>query len=453
MLPRFEIVRRARPVDLVAPRFVAVESEGDVQAPLPQPAPYVAIEATVSGSASLVLESEGHTLRASYDADGGRAWLTVDGREHRSRRFGRVEGPVDGLALVLSGWQVAALTRLGRGWTARARHDLTGTLATHDEAFCAALHVRTEGVARVRGGGYGQVGLRDQRFVTTADGDPVRLPDGRLALSASHAGLGFFGTGHTGLWALDPDSLSLEHLSDLFFRRPGERGAWGDHATHVVRHHDRWLVATSTWGDFDRTPGRLRAVLAETGADVLRGRHVLDTRELVIPTGPARSVGVWDPHLVRADGEWLVGFVSATRFFRFHPGLAVGPTLDNLSFRAAAPDRIATEGSTLVRLEEGMRLLASDGRDGRRGQRAGFPVFDLDLRQVGTLDAPYPSNLPWPTITRLADGSWLMVTFNGSRWGGGLLDYGTHGQVVFLRAAATSAEEEPRPAQSRRGSA
>ena len=133
--------------------------------------------------------------------------------------------------------------------------------------------------------------------------------------------------------------------------------------------------------------------------------------------------------------------------------VAVGPTLDDLSFRAAAPDRIATEGSTLVRLEEGMRLLASDGRDGRRGQREGFPVFDLDLRQVGTLDAPYPSNLPWPTVTQLADGSWLMVTFNGSRWGGGLLDYGTHGQVVFLRAAATSAEEEPRPAQSRRGSA
>ena len=55
---------------------------------------------------------------------------------------------------------------------------------------------------------------------------------------------------------IHPTTLALEHLSDLFFRRPDAPGAYGDHATHLVRDGDRWLVATSTWGDFDRSrPG------------------------------------------------------------------------------------------------------------------------------------------------------------------------------------------------------
>ncbi len=105
-------------------------------------------------------------------------------------------------------------------------------------------------------------------------------------------------------------------------------GAYGDHATHLLRDGDRWLVATSTWGDFDRRrPGAtVRATLAETDADLLTGAHLLDTRPLDLPTTGLRSVGVWDPHLVRTDDGWLVGFVSATRFFRFHPALATGPT-------------------------------------------------------------------------------------------------------------------------------
>jgi hypothetical protein len=221
---------------------------------------------------------------------------------------------------------------------------------------------------------------------------------------------------------------------------------YGDHATHLVRDGDlatgRWLVATSTWGDLDvTTPERRRrasvsVTLAESTADLTRGRHVLDTRELRLPTDGFTSVATWDPHLVRDGDRWLVGYVSAPKLFRFHPVLAAGPSLDDLTLLAADPDRRATEGTTLLRVEQGWRVVASDGRDGRRGQRKAYPVFDLDLRQVGALDAAYLTNLPWPALARDPDrqGGWLMVAFNGRPAGGAVLGYGTHGDVVVLRS-------------------
>ena len=140
--------------------------------------------------------------------------------------------------------------------------------------------------------------------------------------------------------------------------------------------------------------------LADTDADLLTGRHVLDTRPLRLPTDGLRSVGVWDPHLVRIDGRWHVGFVSASRFFKFHPALAAGDTLDDLRLLGADPARTATEGTTLARVGGEWVVLASDGRQGPRGHRAAFPVFDLALRQTGRLHAPYPTNIPWPTVVR-----------------------------------------------------
>jgi hypothetical protein len=77
-------------------------------------------------------------------------------------------------------------------------------------------------------------------------------------------------------------------------------------------------------------------------------------------------------------------------------------------------------------------VLASDGRDNRRRHRAAYPVFDLDLRQVGTVSAPYPTNLPWPTLVPTPQGM-LMVGFDGAPSGGRLAGYGTHGAVVIAR--------------------
>jgi len=431
MLPRFEAAGRARPVDLVAPGT-------DLAAPL---APYVAVQGEVSGpgAVELTLASGAVTLRGRYD-DGLALAVTAGGRttDHRSRRLGRPGGAVDAVGLTLTGTHLAVLSRAGGAWTVRGRVDLAERLDTRDEGWLAGLAATSAGpVAEVRAGRFGQLGLRDLRLVTHADGRPYREGDEAL-LTATSAGPGFFDTAHTSVWGLDPRTLALRHRADLYFRRPDRPGVFGDHATHLLRDGDRWLVATSTWGDFDRrAPGATVSVtLAETGADLLSGAHVLDTRPLVLPTTGLRSVGTWDPHLVHTAEGWLVGYVSARRFFRFHPVLAAGPSLDELTLRGAAADRRATEGPTLLRIDGAWRLLASDGREGRPGQRERYPVFDLSLAEVGALDAPYPTNIPWPTLLELGvedGGGWLMVGFDGTRYGGPLVGYGSHGDVVFAR--------------------
>jgi hypothetical protein len=74
-------------------------------------------------------------------------------------------------------------------------------------------------------------------------------------------------------------------------------------------------------------------------------------------------------------------------------------------------------------------VLASDKR------RRCYPVLDLELREVGTLDAAYPSNIPWPTLVAL-EGQELLVGFNGAAYGGRLVGYGSHGEVVIQRAVS-----------------
>jgi hypothetical protein len=429
VLPRFEIVHRTRPVDLVRPG-------SDLARPA---APYVAVTADLvgPGPASLTLGRGDDELAAVLD-EGGIALRVTTGATtttHRSRRFGRPEAEVEGMALSLTATHVVAFTREGGRWRVRARFDLHERLDPHDEAWVHGLAASADGpLADVRAGSFGQLGLRDLRVVTHADGTPYRDGSGYL-LTATSAGPGAFATGHASVWAFDPDVLDLEHRADLFFRRPHSPGVYGDHACHLLRDDDRWLVASSTWGDFDkaRDHHEVTTTLAETTVDVTSGTHVLETRPLALPTDGMRSVGVWDPHLVRTDDGWLVGYVSARRYFRFHPALAEGPDLDSLRLRAAATGRRATEGATLAHLNGRWRLLASDGRDGRRGQNTRFPIFDLDLREVGALDAPYPSNIPWPTLLE-HDGRWLLICFDGVRYGGKLVGYGSHGDVVIARA-------------------
>lgn len=428
MLPRFEIVHRSRPVALVQPG-------SDLDRPV---APYVAVEAVVTGPGrvELSLASGDVTLVGRYDDRGLSLDVTAGGSTttHRSRRHGRPEDAVEGVALTLTGPHLVVLSHEDGAWQARGRVDLTDRVDTSDEAWLARLEPAAAGpVTDVRSGRFGQVGLRDLRLVTHADGTAYRDGDGVL-LTATSAGPGHFAAGHTSVWRLDPDSLDLTHRADLFFRRTAQRGVYGDHASHLFRDGDLWRVATSTWGDFDRSreDATVSVTLAESAADLTTGAHVLDTRPLGLPTTGLRSVGVWDPHLVRTADGWLAGYVSATKFFRFHPVVAEGSDLDSLTLRAAATDRRATEGTTLHRLDGSWQVLASDGRDGRRGQRERYPVFDLDLTETGTLDAPYPTNISWPTLLE-HDGGWLMIGFNGSRYGGPLVGYGSHGAVVFAR--------------------
>ena len=409
-LPPFAPAGSVRPVELARP--------GRLDAPL---APALTVEAPPD-VAELALTSGDDRLAVTY---GDRFTLTVTASDgtttHRSRRSGRPDGPVDRIALTLTGTHLVGWGHERDGWVARGRVDLSDRVDTRDEGWLARV-VAEGGELRA----FGQLGLRDLRAVTTAEGTPYVEGDGVL-LSATSAGPGFFDTAHTSVWRLDPRTLALTHLSDVFFRRQNRPGVHGDHASHLVRDGDRWLLATSTWGDFDsaRSGASVDCTIAETDADLLSGRHVLDTRPLPLPTTGLGSVGVWDPHLVRTDDGWLAAYVSARRFFEFGPVLASGPDLDRLGLRAAGVGHLETEGPTLHRVDGDWRVLVSDSR------RRCYPVLDLELRETSVLDAPYPTNIPWPT---LVDGGTLMVGFDGEAYGGRVIGYGSHGAVRFARA-------------------
>lgn len=435
MLPAFEIVARHRPIALV----------GTPGAPLV--APFAAVEADLDGDRAELALTHPDGTRLAVRIDGRAVSVHVGERALRSRRHGRTRVPPRRLGLSLTGRHLAVLTHEDEAWVVRGRVDLreAGGPDTPAAGWAGGLlGTGSGGATGVRTGPFGQLGLRDVRLVSHADGTPYRV-DGDVLLTATSAGPGFFDTAHTSVWALTPDDR-VEHRADLFFGRPDRPGVHGDHATHLVRDGDHWLVATSTWSDFPadrraRVPGALRVTLATSSADLTTGQHVLATRELLLPAPDgAPSVGTWDPHLVRdpATGEWLVGYVSARRFFDFHPVLAAGPTLDDLTLRGAATERRATEGTTLLRDGDTWRVLASDGRDNPRATRGRFPVFDTSLREVGTVTAPYPTNIPWPSVVppdpAVPGDGWRLVTFNGRPAGGTLAGYGTHGDVVVMRA-------------------
>jgi hypothetical protein len=453
VLPRFEIVDRLRPVVLISPGQIHMDnawSPGDAPSSAwfthPAKAPYVAMvleldHAELAGRLEFGwVAADGSRLLGWYD--GGRRLLGIElaragGRpsRHRSRRFGRPDGAVGAVALTLTGTHLTVFARAGETWTARGRVELAEVIETRSDELLAGLSAGfawqprfddPAPIGRLRAGSFGQLGLRDLHAATYADGGVVR-DDGRIVLTATHAGPGFFDTGHTGVWTFDPETHALEHRADLFFRRSDRAGVYGDHATHLVRDGDTWLVATSTWGDFDRTS--VSITLARTTADLLRGQHVLDTVPLAVPS---TGVGVWDPHLARIEGAWHVGYVTATRFFAFHPALCRGPDLDRLELVAEDLSRTSTEGVSLIELDDGWRLLASDGRDNPGGVGQRFPVYDLALTEVAAIDAPYPTNIPWPMVVPDGDG-WLMLTFDGTRYGGAVLGYGTHGDVVVMR--------------------
>ncbi len=457
MLPPFEIVDRLRPVDLISPGQVRVDQGW---APDEAPAHWTSAASSLAPFISLVLDltapgsdgvlrfgwtaSDGSRLMGWYD--GSRRTLGLDpvdaaGRtsRRRSRRFTRPDGPVGSLALTLTGTHLTMFTAEGGAWTARSRVDVATLLDSRSESFLGGLTAgfwwesRDDGpdrapVSRLRAGPYGQLGLRDLHVATYADGG-VFHDDGRIVLTATHAGPGFFDTGHTGVWTFDPVTHALEHRSHLYFRRKGRPGVQGDHATHLVRDGDEWLVATSTWGDFDRSS--VSITLARTTADLLHGEHVLDTRPLQVPS---TGVGVWDPHLTRIDGLWYVAYVSATKFFVFHPALSRGASLESLELVGEDLSRTATEGTVLLQIAGVWHVLASDGRGNRAGRRERFPVYDLTMTEVGALDAPYPTNIPWPMVVAQED-RWLMLTFDGTTYGGAALGYGTHGDVLVLRTS------------------
>lgn len=441
----FQPVARTRPFALLAPGFVAVDrtpepATGLVLADEGPPAPFAAVEVRVdaaegSVAAGLASAAGDHVLvRWSSDTSRISLELRTDGRTRVLRRRKVRLGSAFALAFVLCENQVTALVDEGEGWR---------PVLTERDKVAAAVDLCAEevlgglryawggdgtGLESVRAGIFGMTGVRDPHLVQRADGRPY-VRDGRYFMTWTCAGPGFFQQAHWTVWSFDPASPEDQRLeAQLFSRRDGR--VVGDHAGQVVRDGRRWLVATSSWGDFE--PGSIHVRHTSTTADVLRGVHVLDTEPTSLPT----RHGSWDPALTRVDGTWHVGFVespsqAAGKSFDFHPALArtsSGTWHEGLEPVAAATTLHQSEGPILARVQGEHWLLASDA------DHQSDPVFDRTGRRVGRLDAPDPTNIPHPQLVPRPSGGWWLVTFDGTPYAARTLGYGTHGDLVVMRA-------------------
>ncbi len=141
--------------------------------------------------------------------------------------------------------------------------------------------------------------------------------------------------------------------------------------------------------------------------------------------------------MTRIDDRWHLAFVESPSQdpFDFHPALAVGEpgAAYDEEFALVGADTALhqCEGPILQQVGGEWYLLASDG------DRRVYRVYDLSLKRLGTLDAPYGTNIPHPQIVERPGGGYLIVTFDGKQYGEDVLGYGGHGDVVILSSSPT----------------
>jgi hypothetical protein len=441
---KFAVAEQFRPFALIAPKFVQVDTRARpgtlVKTGVRPKAPYGTVTVEVSGESAFVVAGlAGDTTSAlgTYDAVAKQAGIEIT---TPSGTTVVKTAPADlpatfGFAVVVNENAVTVLADTGTGWRpllterdqVRARIDLRdpAVLGRLGYAYGSRGPAR---LGRVRAGYFGQAGVRDPHVVQHADGRPY-LRHGKLYLTMTNAGLGFFQQAHWAVWTLDlADPTKLDQVATLFFARDGV--VLGDHAGQIVRddEHDRFILLMSSWGDFAFTGVHVRHTT--TRADVLSGVHVLPTEQLLLPT----TVSSWDPGLTKIDGRWHVGFVESPTqqpAFVFHPALAAAPRgadYDHgLTLLGADLSVSQTEGPILQQVGGHWYLFASDG-DARE-----YPVYNLRLRKLGTLHAPYGTNIPHPMLVRIG-GRWWLPTFDGTQYAEDVLGYGGHGDFILMRA-------------------
>jgi hypothetical protein len=448
---RFQEVARQRPRALLSP-FVDVDRGADAVGDRltglgagPR-APFCAVVVDLAGPADTGVTECGLTtpagpVLARLDAAAGTAELVAAGAVVRSVPLdGRTPA---GLACVVNENQVSVLLGgPGGEWTpvlteragVAARLDLRDPAVLGRSEYAAAASGPRP--LRVRAGYSGPAGVRDPQVVRTADGRPL-VRDGRLHLTMTSAGLGFFQQASWGVWAIDlADPTRVEQVAALYSARDGL--LLGDHAGQVLVDEatGRTTVLTSSWGDHDPATGvHVRATT--TAEDLLSGVHVLATERVVLPT----EVGAWDPSLARVDGRWYLAFTECDSFapprYEFRAALAVTDAEDptqGLVRVGADAGRRQTEGTLLVPAGGSWLLLSSD-RDA-----AEYPVHDLGLRLLGRVQAPYGTNIPHAMVVPGGtDGRtpWL-VTFDGTPWHEDVFGYGTHGDLVVMAGTVES---------------
>lgn len=421
----FRIRHQYRPFDLIAPRFVQCDSDrGGTQAQVRPVAPFCAVTLRASGAVAAGLVGAGTSVLGRY-ADGvATIEVTVAGTTTVVGSAPVALPATFGFAVVVNENAVTVLADTGAGWQPllTERDGVRALIDLRDPKVLRRLHYAWEGahVGRVRAGYFGQAGVRDPHVVQYADGRPY-IRNGKLYLTLTNAGLGFFQQAHWGVWTLDlRDPTRLEQVAILFFARDGV--VLGDHAGQIVVDGDEFVVAMSSWGDFDFAGVHVR--YTRTKVDVLSGVHVLATTPMPLPT----DVSSWDPAMARINGRWHVAFVESpaqSPAFVFHPALASGSSLESLTLVGADRTVDQTEGTIIQRIDGDWYVLASDG-DARV-----YKVYDLRLRLQGTLDAPYGTNIPHPMVVPVLGRHWLL-TFDGTQYAEPILGYGGHGDFIVM---------------------
>ncbi|HLR83948.1 MAG TPA: hypothetical protein VK059_03310 [Nocardioidaceae bacterium] len=437
---------RFRPFALVSPGFEQCSDAGGTYDHLyrarahPQ-APYVAIELTVESAEAPVTAGltapDGDGIVVVYHPGRRRVRIiaVVDGERH-TLRSRRVRADVQRLAFVACENQITGVIDAGRGWrpAVTVRDRVAALVDLRDPETLSSLAytwgTRGRGPATLRditAGVFGMTGVRDPHLVQYADGEPY-LRDGKVLVTMTCAGMGFFTQAHWGVFEIDlRRPAQMRQVAHLFTRR--DDLLLGDHAGQIVVDGDECIVVVSSWGDF--TPERgVHVRHTTTGLDVLDGVHILETERLALPTRHS----AWDPSLTRIDDRWRLAYVESPSQapFRFRPALAApragAAYAHDLELVGTDTAHDQCEGPIIARVDDEWRVLSSDGHARE------YPVYDLSMRRVGELDAPYGSNIPHPQIVAGdgIDGEW-MLTFDGTPWGERVLKYGTHGDVVLMR--------------------
>lgn len=417
--------------------------------------------------AGLVQDADNAVL-VSYDRATGEAAVEVlaDGeRRVLGTQAADLVAPYQ-FAFVVNENEVVALADTGDGPQPLIRRNVSEVVDLRSQEVLATHHnavgIRSGGgggggetvIGGVRAGYWGQAGVRDPHTVTDLDGAPL-IRDNQLYLTLTQSGLGFFQQAHWGVWTLDLDSYELRQVANLFFTRDDRGLVFGDHAGHIVVDGDRFIVANSTWGDFGRDGAAVQVNYTATEVDVLAGVHVLDTRPMQLPLDglPSAAAGQWDPHIVRIRGRWYVAFVNARVFFDFYPALAAGRGLESLEFVGADGGKNQTEGTVMQKLGGEWYLLTSSGDTEVGGPTEAYPVYDLQMRFVQNLDAPHPTNIPWPMVTPIpvgpAETRYILTTFNTDQYREDFLGYGTHGDFFVMEAEQTARGAEFPPRRGR----
>ncbi|MEU4443361.1 hypothetical protein AB0K14_13970 [Actinosynnema sp. NPDC050801] len=450
----FAVTHKHRPFDLVAPRFVQYDSAitppsataGTLVSTGVRPrAPFGSVLVEVQRAEGVVvagLAGGATSVLGTLDATAGRATIevttggattvvkTADVRVTGAFRFAVVVNENAVTVLVDTtgtgtGWQPVLTERDG----VRALVDLRVPAVLGSLDYVYGGRGGDVRLGRVRAGYFGQAGVRDPHVVQHADGRPF-IRSGKLYVTMTNAGLGFFQQAHWAVWTIDlADPSRLEQVAVLFFERDGV--VLGDHAGQIVYDDrtGRFILLMSSWGDFAFRGVHIRHTT--TTANVLQGVHVLRTERLPLPT----AVSSWDPALTRVDDRWHLAFVESEAqqpAFVFHPALAVAaPGADYTRTRLVGADTSVdqTEGTIIQRVGREWYVFASDG-DARQ-----YPVYDRSMRKLGTLDAPYGTNIPHPVLLPVGR-EWWLITFDGTQYAEPVLGYGGHGDLIVMRSPA-----------------